>query len=248
MESYTSFAKVYDLFMNEVPYDLWVDYIEEIWKKYNVKPNLVLDLGCGTGNITCRLSQKGYNMIGLDLSNEMLVEAKQKADELCQNILFLEQDMKELNLYETVESCICTCDCLNYILEEDELLEVFNCVNKYLDTNGIFIFDINTEYKFKNILSSNSFCSVEENASYIWENYYYDNEKINEYYLNFFIKDKDSNKYSRYEECHYQKAYSINNILYLLKKANLKILDVYNAFSFDKPKEDSERVIFVVKN
>ena len=248
MESYTSFAKVYDLFMNEVPYDLWVDYIEEIWKKYNVKPNLVLDLGCGTGNITCRLSQKGYNMIGLDLSNEMLVEAKQKADELCQNILFLEQDMKELNLYETVESCICTCDCLNYILEEDELLEVFKCINKYLDTNGIFIFDINTEYKFKNILSSNSFCSVEENASYIWENYYYDNEKINEYYLNFFIRDKDSNKYSRYEECHYQKAYSINNILNLLKKANLKILDVYNAFSFDKPKEDSERVIFVVQN
>ena len=142
MGAYESFASVYDLFMNDVDYDGWTDYIEEIWKKFGLTPGLVCELGCGTGNITLRLAERGYDMIAVDLSAEMLSEAEKKAEEKNINALFLMQDMREFELYGTVSSVLCLCDSLNYITEDEDMQDVFDLVNNYLDPGGLFIFDL----------------------------------------------------------------------------------------------------------
>lgn len=244
MESYKDFAQIYDLFMNDVPYKKWVLYLKRIWNKYNFNPKLIAELGCGTGNITIQLANKNYDMIGIDISEDMLAIAKQKSEGL--NILYLLQDIAQFELYGTVDCIISLCDSLNYILKTNDLFKVFKLVNNYLNPKGLFIFDINTEYKFKNILGTNTFAETKSNAAYIWENFYNKNKKINEYYLNFFIKQTQTN-YKRFKEIHYERAYSINTIKKLLKKSNLKLLAVYDAFTFNKPKKDSERIYFVVQ-
>ena len=244
MGAYEGFAEVYDWFMNDVDYDSWVDYIERIWNSYNKTPKLIADLGCGTGNVTERLANKGYDMIGIDISEDMLAEAREKAYENEKQILYLLQDMREFELYGTVDIIISLFDSLNYITEEEDLLKVFKLVNNYLEPKGLFIFDLNTKYKFKNILGENTFTQMDDDAAYIWENYYDDDSEINEYYLNIFVKDNDG-RYERYEEVHHEKAYEIDVIKDLISKSGLKLLNIYDAYTFDEPKETSERVFFI---
>ncbi|WP_058486151.1 class I SAM-dependent DNA methyltransferase [Defluviitalea phaphyphila] len=247
MESYKNFAQVYDLFMKEVPYEEWVKYIEKILKKFNCKPKLMVELGCGTGTITTLFAKKGIEMIGIDSSENMLAIAKEKAIKNNLDILYLLQDMREFELYGTVDCIISICDSLNYILEEEEVLQTFKWVNNYLNPKGLFIFDLNTEYKYKYILGENTFAENTKEASYIWENFYSEEEKINEYRLTLFIKDKEKNYYNKFEELHYEKMYSIETITNLLKQAGMEVLAVYDAYSFEKPKKDSERVYFVAR-
>ena len=139
MDAYTSFAQVYDLFMDNVPYEEWGVYLHTLLKEYGIKDGLLLDLGCGTGKLTRIMESFGYDMIGLDNSYEMLDIAREASDE---GILYLLQDMREFELYGTVRAIYSACDSINYILEEEELLEVFTLVNNYLDPKGLFIFDI----------------------------------------------------------------------------------------------------------
>ncbi len=247
MSIYENFAEVYDTFMEDTPYEEWIIYIKKIWEKFGLKPNLIADLGCGTGNITIPLSKNGYELIGIDASFQMLSKAREKSIKENLNILYLEQDMREFELYGTVDCILSICDSINYILEEDELLQVFKLVNNYLDPKGLFIFDINTIYKFENILSDNTFSQTTENSAYTLENYFDSDEMINEFYTNFFIKDEKTNLYHRFEEIHYEKAYSIEKIKELIKKSGLELLDIYDELTFDKPKKDSQRVFFVVR-
>lgn len=247
MEAYESFAAVYDMFMDDIDYDMWVSYLEKILKKEGLKPALALDLGCGTGNMTSRLAKKGIDMIGIDFSEQMLNEAVKKAKEENLDILYLLQDMREFELYGTVDLIISLCDSINYITESDDLLTVFKLVNNYLDPKGLFVFDLNTEYKFKETMGDNSFSQTADDAAYIWENYYDEDEKINEYYMNFFIKDSDSDKYTRFEEFHYERAYSVEEVKDLLNEAGLEFVAVYDAFTFNPPKEDSTRLYFIAR-
>lgn len=245
MSIYENFAEVYDTFMENIPYEEWLIYIEKIWAKFNIKPKLIADLGCGTGNITIPLAKKGYELIGIDNSFQMLAKAREKSIKENLNILYLEQDMREFELYGTVDCIISICDSINYILEENELLQVFKWVNNYLEPKGLFIFDINTIYKFENILSDNSFSQTNENSAYTLENYFDNEEMINEFYTNFFIEDEKTNLYHRSEEIHYEKAYSIKKIKELIRKSGLELLAVYDELTFNEPKEDSQRVFFI---
>ena len=246
--AYEGFAQVYDEFMIDVPYDKWCEYIIEIFKKHNLKinTNLIAELGCGTGNMTERPAKKGFEMIGIDLSESMLAKAIEKAIESELDILYLNQDMAEFELYGTVDAIISICDSINYITEKAELLKVFKLVNNYLEPNGLFVFDINTIYKFENVLGCNSFCQTTENSAYTWENYYDEEERINEFYTNFFIENEDG-LYERFEEFHYEKGYEINEIVELLEKAGLKFEACYEELSFDLPKGNSQRVFFVAR-
>ena len=167
MQAYTGFAQVYDIFMDNVPYDNWTEYLTGLLQEYGVKDGLVLELGCGTGKVTRRLALKGYDMIGIDLSDEMLEIAREKeysddswteaakpeGDLNGRNpILYLQQDMREFELFGTVSAVVSICDSMNYITSEEDLIKVFQLVNNYLDPGGLFIFDMNTEYKYKNLL------------------------------------------------------------------------------------------------
>lgn len=246
MEIYNSFAQVYDKFMQDVPYGEWVDYLGQIYSKYGHTPKLVLDLGCGTGNVTNIMARKGIDMIGIDISEDMLGIAKQKAYNDKLDILYLNQDMREFELYGTVDSVISICDSINYLLDEQDILQTFKLVNNYLDPGGLYIFDMNTEYKYREVLGDNNYTEVLDDSAYIWENYYDEDDRINEYSMTFFIETEDG-FYRKYEENHFQKAYSIPCIKDLIQKAGLEFIDVFDAYTFTKPTEASERVFFVAK-
>lgn len=242
---YNSLAYVYDRFMDEIPYDQWVTYIKEIWHRYNCQPGLVLDLACGTGEISLRLAKEGYDVIGLDLSEDMLHVAREKAMEADQDILFLNQDMCEFELYGTVASILCICDGLHYLESNEELLDTFKLANNYLDPGGLFIFDLNTKKKYKN-LGDSVFTDVQDDCAYIWENEYVEEEDMNAYHVTIFNRE-DNNLYSRHEESHYLKIHDPEEVGQLIAEAGLELLGVYDACTFNEATADSDRVYFVAR-
>ena len=247
MEAYTSFAEVYDTFMDNVPYEEWAEYLAELLREYDIEDGLVLDLGCGTGSLTEILATKGYDMIGADGSAEMLGIAMEKKAQSGHDILYLLQDMREFELYGTVRAVVSVCDCVNYIIDEKELEQVFRLVNNYLDPEGIFIFDFNTEYKYKEILGEQTIAEDREDCSFIWDNYYYEDESMNEYELTLFIKEQDSNLYRKYQEMHYQKAYTLDAMRELVEWSGLEFVTAYDAYTRKAPTETSERVCVVAR-
>lgn len=243
MEAYTSFAEVYDLFMDNVPYEAWSEYLADLFGEYNIKDGLLLDLGCGTGKLTRLMEAKGYDMIGVDYSYEMLAIAKEHSEE---SILYLLQDMREFELYGTVRGIYSACDSLNYILEEAELREVFSLVNNYLDPEGIFVFDLNTPFKYECLLGENTFAETRDEGSFIWENFFDEEEEINEYDLTLYIKDEDA-RFQRFQEVHYQRSYPLETIQRLLEEAGLEFVAAYDAYTREPVSEESEKILIVAK-
>jgi len=250
MGIYEDFASVYDEFMETYSAKEWADYAEKLWEKHGLKPNLVLDLACGTGSLCEELTNRGYDMTGVDASEEMLLIAREKAMEagISDKILYLQQDMREFELYGTVDSILSTCDSLNYILEEEDLLQVFRLAENYLDQGGLLMFDLNTEYQFREVLGTGTFADTREDAAFIWQNYFYEDEKINEYQVTFFHQDSQSeDRYLRSEETHYEKAYSVETVKRLLEEAQFKVEGIYETFTLNAPTEESGRITFVAR-
>lgn len=243
---YQEFARVYDEFMEVIPYSEWADYIEEIWKKHQMQPDLVLDLACGTGGLALELSKRGYDLIGSDVSVDMLEAAQEKAMEQQQDILLLHQDMRELALYSPVSSILCTCDSLNYILELRDLQTVFHLVNQYLEPGGLFIFDINTKYKYKEILADHVYADTYDDAAFIWQNQYDEAACLNDYMVTFFIEEADG-RYQKYEELHTQRGYEVEEIVQCIETADMRVEALYDGFTLQPPKAESERICFVVR-
>ncbi|MGN0341705.1 MAG: class I SAM-dependent DNA methyltransferase [Roseburia sp.] len=219
MDAYTSFAQVYDMFMDNVPYEKWAHQIQEVLEKENIRDGLILDLGCGTGKLTRLLAESGYDMIGVDNAEDMLMIAREETQEQA-GILYLLQDMRNFELYGTVRAVVSVCDCMNYILQEEEILQVFRLVNNYLDPGGLFLFDMNTRYKYEELLAENTFCENREEGSFIWENYYDPESGENEYDLTLFIRQEDG-LFEKYEETHVQRAYDLETVKSLLEQAGM---------------------------
>lgn len=242
---YSIFAEVYDSLTEDVEYSRRADYITALLRKYGTDPEIILDLGCGTGTVTSLLAKKGYSMIGVDMSAEMLSIAADKAENENLDILYLNQPMEEFELYGTVGATISLLDSLNYLTDESELEDTFRLVHNYLDPGGLFIFDINTAYKLKKLLPGNTFCGESEKAFYSWENVYDPDYDICEFTLNFFIKNGAG--YTRHTETHYQRAYTDSFIKRLLKKCGFELMDCFDDLSFDEPSRTSEKVFYIAK-
>lgn len=251
MESYTGFAQVYDKFMDNIDYDSWCEYLSMLLKEHGIDEkngnsygnNIVLDMGCGTGSVTSRLSKMGYDMIGIDYSQEMLNIALEKRKE--DNILYLCQDMREFELYGTVAAVVSICDSINYITEYEDLVDVFRLVNNYLDPGGVFIFDLKTTQLYKSIGES-VIAEDREECSFIWDNYFDETDSINEYQLSIFLRGEDG-RYDKFTEEHYQRAYLIEEIKQALDEAGLKFVTAYNAFTKDEATEDNERIYVIAQ-
>ena len=263
MEAYTSFATVYDTFMDNVPYEEWGEYIYSLLCRYGVRDGIVLDLGCGTGTMTEILAGYGYDMIGVDNSEDMLELAMEKRIASGHDILYLLQDMREFELYGTVRAVVSVCDSVNYITEPEELAGVFRLVNNYLDPGGIFLFDFNTEYKYREVMGD---CTIAEDrgpCSFIWDNCYYEEERINEYDLTLFIRegtapgqnegaeedDTEENGalYRKYTETHFQRGYTLEEIRELLSSAGLIFQAAYDMDTREAAGEKSERVCVIAR-
>ena len=269
MENYTDFAAVYDEFMDTTPYQEWCSRLCKIIKKYGIsKPqtaaqnstmseeeqallserNLVLDLGCGTGTLTELMAEAGFDMMGIDMSAEMLQIAMEKRAESGHDIMYLCQDMRELELYCTVGTVICVCDSINYVLEDEEVIETFRRVNNYLYPKGLFIFDFNTIYKYSEVIGDTTIAENREDCSFIWDNYYEEESHINEYDLTIFVREEtEMDVFRRFQETHYQRGYDLQEMLHFVKAAGLEFVCALDAETEGEVTEVTERVLMVCR-
>lgn len=259
MDAYRDFSAVYDELMDNVPYGQWSERLYELIEKYGVsKPvrdaedalaserNLVLDLGCGTGTLTEMMYRRGYDMIGADVSEDMLNVAMEKKAISGDSILYLNQDMRELELYSTVGTVYSVCDSLNYILEEEELVDVFSLVNNYLYPRGIFIFDFNTVYKYEKIIGDTVIAENREDCSFIWENFYDPEDEINEYDLTVFVR-QEKGLFRRFTETHFQRGYRAEQMKMLVERAGMRILEMADADTGEAVNAESQRIYIVAQ-
>ncbi len=258
MEAYTDFARVYDTFMDETPYEAWSEFLTDVLKEFGIeKGDLVLELGCGTGSLTELLEDAGFDMIGIDNSMEMLNIAMEKRanrekteedneEDEKKDILYLCQDMREFELYGTVKAVVSVCDSLNYLLSEEDLLETFQLVNNYLDPGGIFIFDFNTVYKYAEVIGDTTIAENREECSFIWENYYHEEEQINEYDLTIFVKE-EAETFRRFTETHYQRGYTLAQMKRLVEESGMEFIRALDADTREEVTKDSERIYVIAK-
>lgn len=259
MGVYEDFAGVYDKFMDNTPYGQWGERLDGLIRKYGVsKPerdvkdildserNLVVDLACGTGTLAEIMYGRGYDMIGVDVSEAMLNIAMGKKEESGSEILYLQQDMRELELYSTVGTIYSVCDSLNYILEEEELLEVFRLVNNYLFPGGVFIFDFNTDYKYREVIGDATIAENREDCSFIWENIYDAEEEVNEYDLTVFVRE-EGDSFRRFTETHLQRGYTLEQMTRLVEQAGMRLVESMDADTGEAVTERSERIYMVAR-
>ncbi len=252
MEVYTDFACVYDQLMDETPYAQWCENIAQALGEYGIRDGLVLELGCGTGSLTELLAARGFDMIGVDNSDEMLNIACEKREKSGRDILYLNQDMRSFELYGTVRAVVSVCDSLNYLLEDEDLTACFRLVNNYLDPGGIFIFDFNTRYKYETVIGDSVIAENREDCSFIWENYYDADSGINEYDLTIFVKEPEASSsgeelFSRFQEVHFQRGYTLEEMWSFIERSGLAFVRAFDADTLWAVTGTSERIYCVAQ-
>lgn len=242
MRQYQDFAYVYDRLMHaDIDYDKWCDYIENLFAHHSVSPDTLCELACGTGNITCRMEKRGYNITASDISSDMLAVASKKL----QNTRLFCSDMARLDTADKFDAFLCMIDGLNYVITPKSIINTFKNVKKSLNDNGVFIFDISSRYKLQNILGNETYIHSEYDVFYSWQNRYIEKYNLSDMLLNFFVRNGDT--YERFEERHLQRGWSEKELKCMLKKSGFKEVYVYNELEFNSPKEDSQRIFFVCK-
>ena len=244
MGAYEGFASVYDALLPELDYSAWVDYLERIFARRGKKPELVLELACGTGSATMELAARGYDMIGLDLSEEMLAEAREKQIEAgLNNILLLHQDMTAFELYGTVDAIVCLLDSVNYITDPEKLEQMFALCMNYLNPGGILVFDFNMPYKFSEVLGQNTITVKTEDTFCVWNNAYDEATRLNCFDITVF--QQEGEYYTRFDETHQQYCYFPSEIRAMLEKCGFEKIELLGELSDDPPAEREERSFFV---
>ncbi|MBQ7203620.1 MAG: class I SAM-dependent methyltransferase [Eubacterium sp.] len=240
MSSYNSFAQFYDSLTENVDYKVRSEYISNFFSKYGCGKN-VLDLACGTGSIAKHLADMGYTLTMLDLSEDMLSVASAKN---IPNATLLKGDMTGFELSDSVDCCVCSLDSINHLLSIGDVKRCFECVYNSLHKGGVFVFDVNTVYKHRNVLGDNAFIFDEEEFFLAWDNCCKDNDIV-EIYLDFFVPDGDS--YQRFSEQITERAYELDTIKKALTECGFKTIGIYDELTENPPEADSERVYFVAE-
>ena len=244
---YSNFASVYDRLMQDVPYTGWVNYLGSMFERHGIKPRQILDIGCGTGNVTIPLAEIGYRVTGLDMSPEMLSLAEKKAREKGLSINWILQDMKQMELGSACfDLVISMTDSLNYITTEAELSNVFHRVRALLNPGGHLIFDLNSLYKIQSVFGNNVYTHVDDDIAYIWDNAYNPETCSCTMDIIFFIKEKDG-KYRKFTEQHRETGYTVEEVKRMLNDAGFTGIHVYGEGSFEIPQEKTERIYFVAE-
>lgn len=239
--AYGQFAALYDSLMRDVDYDGWAAYLVSFLSPGTA----VADCACGTGEITLRLARQGFRVTGVDISSAMLEVAAGKARGAGLSIPFIRQDMRRLILHKPCGAVVCACDGVNYLDGPESAFRFFQAARKALEPGGLLLFDISSAYKLAHVLGCNTFAEEEGDCAYIWRNAYDDVSRLLEMELTFFQKE-ESGLYRRFEERHIQRAHSLEELLEGLERAGFEAL-VYEAFTSDPPKAESERLQFVAR-
>jgi ubiquinone/menaquinone biosynthesis C-methylase UbiE len=245
MNAYSKFAKYYDILTQDVDYISYAKYIKQLFELHNSNPFLILDLACGTGSLSFALEKSGYDVIGIDNSEQMLSHAVTKAQKLKSKVMFICQDMQALDLYGTVDAVVCSLDSINHLTKPKKVINTFKKVSMFLNPGGLFIFDVNSEYKFRNILGNNTFVYDYDEVYCVWQNSYNYKTKLCRFDLTFF--ENNNENYKRYDESFYEKAYSQKNIEKYLSEAGLILENIYEENTINTPSDESERHIYVAR-
>ena len=245
--TYQGFAQVYDVLMEHAPYDKWVDFTEEIIKNYRIQVENVLDLGCGTGEITIRLAKKGHAISGVDLSADMLSQAATKSIAEKLDVTWIHQDIRQLEGFTNLDLCISYCDVVNYITEKEDIKIAFQKVYESLREDGVFIFDVHSYQYVQNGLTEQTFAEVNDELTYIWECESGDEVGEMYHYITFFQQDRTL--YARFDEVHHQKTYPVKVYETLLEQIGFHEIKVFQDFDayHHKPEHEAERIFIVAQ-
>lgn len=246
--SYTVFAEFYDAFMKNADYKKRTDYAIKLFEKYDKKPTLLLDMACGTGEFTLQFIERGIDTIGVDMSEEMLMCAREKLLEKCVNPLLLCQKAEDLDLYGTVDGAVCFMDSLNHITDFDELCRSISKISLFLEPQRLFIFDLNTVFKHKNVLSKQTFVyeDTESDTVCVWRNSECDKNGVVEISLDFFVGDQNGS-YERFFEQFSERAYTSAEIEKALNLAGLEIIEIFEENTFNKVSDTTQRAVYVTR-
>ena len=242
MKAYSVFAHIYDKMMDNIPYEEWKDYLLRMMYLYRVSPSAsIAELGCGTGTMTGLLVEEGLDVMGLDISLDMLAEARKKYPD----ISFLEADMRDFKLPEKKDVIVSICDSINYVLTTEDLVKTFSSVRENLNKGGIFIFDLKTKFFFENALDGRTYRDRGSGFRCTWKNHFDASSNIHSYLLD--IKVKDGGKWVSTQEVHRQRAFAAREIIEAAKLSGFEKGGAYDAFTFDKPKKRSDRIYIVLR-
>lgn len=244
MDTYNVFADFYDQLTLNVDYKDRAQYILQIFEKLNHNMGITLDLACGTGNLTIELAKRNVDIYGVDGSQEMLSQALQKSSELQLNILFLCQQMQNIDLYGTIDTCVCTLDSINHLVDINDVQKTFDLVSLFMNSKGYFLFDVNTIYKHQNVLANNTFVYDTDDVYCVWQNSLKENNVV-DIDLDFFCFE--DGVYYRDEEHFSERAYSHDEIVCMLEKAGFELVNCFGDMTFKEPEKTEQRVIYVAR-
>ena len=237
---YQAFAELYDELMDDVDYESWADYYTRLLSIYGVRNGKVCECACGTGGLTIPLYRRGFQMTGVDISREMLWEAAQKSRKQGIAMPFVQQDMKALNLHRPMDAVLATCDGVNYLLTEEDLLSFFRAAHRAIKPGGALIFDVSTPYKLQHVLCSGLMAEDRENITYMWQNSWNDKQRTVSLDLVFFVREKD-NQYRRIEEHQKQRAWDEKTLKENLWHAGFRAVSIYGDFTLNSSTEGNQR-------
>lgn len=244
---YDLLAPFYDAINADISYSDWADFIEKIFnKECKSRPELVLDLGCGTGKMTLELASRGYDMTGIDISAEMLDMAREQAEIGGYDILWLSQDMREFELYGTVDSAVSCLDCINHLTKPSDVKKTFDLMHNYLIPDGIFVFDINGKAKFENIYADRSYVMEEDGGVCIWQNYYDKKTKLCDFYITLFEECSDG-RYERYDDEQRERMYTVSEMRKMLLASGFEFIGAYSDFDFNEATDNSDRIYIAAR-
>lgn len=246
MSGYGFFSSVYDTLTENVNYAARADYIADLLADNGIKGGILLDLACGTGTLSIEMSKKGFEVIGVDSSADMLSVAMNNAYEAERNILFLCQPMQQLDLYGTINAAICTLDSINHLTDPDDIQATFDKVSLFTEPGGVFVFDVNTVFKHREILADNTFVYDMDDVYCVWQNSLDSATDTVQIDLDIF-EQVDDGIYERMQESFCERAYALPLLKEMLGKAGFETVAVYDELSREEPKENSERLFIVAR-
>ena len=244
MSGYHIFSQFYDNLTFNVDYKKRADYIQSVLSLYDHDWGLTLDLACGTGSLTLELKRRGVDVYGIDGSYDMLSQAMDKAADMGLEVLFLCQQMEQLDLYGTIDTCVCTLDSLNHITDPEQLQKVFNRVALFMNPDGTFVFDVNTVYKHQQILSNNTFVYDTDSVFCVWQNSLKENNIVN---IELDLFEREGESYFRSSEHFSERAYEIDELTRMLTKAGFEDIKVFHDMTTQPLRDDSDRAVFVAR-